>query len=139
VNAIAMKKTVWMAISAIVFLAGSQVAAQRNGFMIQSTRSVGMGGTGVALVGPDNAVFFNPALLAEIDRTFIRLMEVQAMVNGNTFKHLGSTTCRPPNVPSFTVTCSTPLATKPYSVSKEWRRYRSFDQGSLPASSSVPR
>lgn len=88
-SGIAMKKTVWTAIFVIVFLAGSQVTAQRNGFMIQSTRSVGMGGTGVALVGPDNTVFLNPALLTEIDHTFIRLVEVQAMVNGNTFKHYG--------------------------------------------------
>ncbi|MCK4774924.1 MAG: hypothetical protein KAT30_09055, partial [Candidatus Krumholzibacteria bacterium] len=88
-SGIATKKTVWTAIFAIVFLAGSQVTAQRNGFMIQSTRSVGMGGTGVALAGPDNSVFLNPALLTEIDHTFIRLVEVQAMVNGNTFKHYG--------------------------------------------------
>jgi hypothetical protein len=61
--------------------------AQRQGFAFQSTRSVGMGGAGVALAGPDNAVFLNPALLGASDRTHFRLFEVQALVNSNTFEH----------------------------------------------------
>lgn len=80
-----MRKCVLL-IAAVTILGFSSAAAQREGFVIRSTRSVGMGGTGVALDGLENAVFMNPALLARMDDTQIRLLELQAVVNQNTFK-----------------------------------------------------
>jgi hypothetical protein len=71
---------------AIAILGCSGAAAQREGFVIHSTRSVGMGGTGVAVYGLENAVFLNPALLASMEGTEIRFFELQAVVNQNTFK-----------------------------------------------------
>lgn len=85
----AKKTCVVTAVITGALLAGTEVEAQRAGFMIRSTRSAGMGGAGVAVLGPDNAVFLNPALLAGKQRTFIRLVEMQSVINGNTFKHLG--------------------------------------------------
>jgi len=63
--------------------------AQRNGFVFRSTRMIGMGGTGVALPGPDNAVFLNPALLGLSEDRQIRLLEAQILVNENTFRQYG--------------------------------------------------
>jgi len=73
---------IWIVIAALPYASAD---AGREGFVINSTRSVGMGGAGVALVGPDNAVFLNPALLVAIDQTHFRLLELQAVVNQNTF------------------------------------------------------
>jgi hypothetical protein len=72
---------------AVAVLASTSAEASREGFVIHSTRSVGMGGAGVALRGPDNAVFLNPALLVAIERDHFRLLEVQAAFNQNTFTH----------------------------------------------------
>jgi hypothetical protein len=47
---------------------------------------VGMGGAGVALPGPDNAVFLNPSLLGVVDETRLRLVEAQVLVNENTVR-----------------------------------------------------
>jgi hypothetical protein len=85
-------RTLLLAIAAVTvlgLLGLSDAAAQREGFVIRSTRSVGMGGTGVALDGLENAVFMNPALLARMDDTQIRLLELQAVINQNTFKQYG--------------------------------------------------
>jgi hypothetical protein len=62
-------------------------AAGREGFMIRSTRSIGMGGAGVALAGPYNAVFYNPALLSRTTRTHVRLLELQAVADENALLH----------------------------------------------------
>jgi hypothetical protein len=50
---------------------------------------VGMGGAGVALPGPDNSVFLNPSLLGANERLHLRLLQVQALVNENTFRQYG--------------------------------------------------
>jgi hypothetical protein len=60
--------------------------SQRNGFEFRSARMIAMGGAGVALPGPDNAVFLNPALLGLSEHTQIRLLEAQVLVNENTFR-----------------------------------------------------
>ncbi len=73
------------AVICLLFVHGA--AANREGFMIRSTRSIGMGGTGVALSGPYNAVFYNPALLSRTTRTHVRLLELQAVADENALMH----------------------------------------------------
>jgi hypothetical protein len=59
--------------------------AQRQGFVIDSPRRVAMGGAGVALRGPDNAIFLNPGMLPTIARTRVEVLDLQVVVNQNTF------------------------------------------------------
>ncbi len=77
-----------LAVAATVLLV-SPADAQRRGFHVDSPRAMAMGGAGVAVPGGDNAVFMNPALLAWQPRTTVRILDVQARVNQNTFAQWG--------------------------------------------------
>jgi hypothetical protein len=79
---------IWLFVLTAIFalIVPTDGRSQRGGFIIQSTRMVGMGGTGVALPGPDNAVFLNPALLGVADEVSFKLVELQALFNQNTFE-----------------------------------------------------
>jgi len=80
-----MKKPLLIALS-LLALNWADAQSQRDGFMFRSARMVGMGGAGVALPGHDNAVFLNPALLGVNEDSQLRLLQVQALLNENTFR-----------------------------------------------------
>lgn len=78
----------WVVVSVVLSVAGA-AGAQRGGFVLASTRAVGMGGAGVAVAGADNAVFLNPALLGVGGASRVALLELQARVDQNTFEQYG--------------------------------------------------
>jgi len=80
-----MKKTVFI-ISLMLALGWGELNAQRQGFVIDSARRAAMGGAGVALQGPDNAVFMNPALLTAVYRTRVEVLGLQTVINQNAFQ-----------------------------------------------------
>ena len=75
--------------AALLLIFAVEASAQRQGFVINSPRRMGMGGAGVALSGPDNAVFLNPALLSTTTRSSFTLLEAQVLINQNTFEQFG--------------------------------------------------
>ena len=73
----------------MLIVVAAPAVAQRDGFMVDSPKIIGMGGAGVAVQGVDNAFFLNPALLASRRRTQFRLVDVRASVNSNAFSQYG--------------------------------------------------
>ncbi len=73
----------------LIILVSSNVHAHRRGFFLDSPRTMGMGGAGVAVVDEENAFFLNPALLDKLEKTSISFLDIRVRLNQHLFSQYG--------------------------------------------------
>ena len=85
-NSVNIRRPLWMVL--FIFLLLESAGAQSSRMVVQNLRSLGMGGTSVAVFGGDNPLFFNPALLALVKNGRFNFIDARFQFNQAFFDQL---------------------------------------------------